>query len=86
MVTRTVDSVTIVSLALILGTMSLLWGIILAITWFVTGLLGGPSPGFLELVTTIVGGAVGGLVVGAVSAILYNAAASLVGGIEIELT
>ncbi len=86
MVTRTVDSVTVASLAGVLGLVGLLWGLVLATTWVVAGLLGDPTPGFLELLASVVGGALAGVVGGAVSAVLYNAAASLVGGIELELT
>lgn len=85
MVTYTVERLDALSLAKILGLIGLLWGVIVAVMWLVSGLVGAGSPGFTELVVAVGGGAVYGVVVGAVTAILYNAAASLVGGMQFDL-
>jgi len=81
---RTLEQIGVASLAKVVGVIGLLWGIILAITWLVTGALGGPFPGLPELVVSVVGGLLSGAIVGGVTAILYNAAASLIGGLELE--
>lgn len=85
MTVHTVERLDVVSLAIVLGVIGLLWGLIVTITWLVIGAFGGPFPGAPELLMSTVGSLVGGLVVGGVTAILYNAAASLVGGLELEL-
>jgi len=81
-----VDSIDVVSLAKILGVIGLLWGLILAISWIVLGGPIGGRPGFLELLIAIVGGALYGVIGGAITAIIYNVAAGIVGGIELELS
>lgn len=81
---RTLEQIGVVSLAKVVGAIGLLWGIILAITWLVTGALGGPFPGLPELVVSVVGGLLSGIIVGGTTAILYNAATSLIGGLELE--
>jgi len=86
MVTHTVDTIEVWSLAKILGVMGLLWGLILAVSWVVAGFLGAGLPGPLELVVSVTGGVLYGVLGGAITAIIYNAAASLIGGIEIELS
>jgi hypothetical protein len=83
---RTIHSIDVRSLATILGVMGLLWGLIVAITWFAAGLLGAAAPALPELLFTILGGVLYGVVGGAITAIVYNAAASLVGGIELDLS
>lgn len=75
-----------VSAAKILGVMGLLWGLILGITLVAAGALGAGVPGVPEIALSVFGGAVYGVVGGAVTAIVYSAAASLVGGIEITLS
>lgn len=82
---RTLERIDVVSLATVVGGIGLLWGVILAITWLVTGALGGPLPGLTELATSIIGGLVSGLVVGGITAILFNATTSLIGGLELDL-
>lgn len=84
--TRTLEAIDVVSMAKVLGVIGLLWGLIISITWIVTGALGGPFPGGPELIASTVGTLVGGVIVGAITAILYNAAASLIGGLELEFT
>lgn len=84
METRTLEHVDVLSMAKVLGVIGLLWGLIVSITWLVTGAFGGPFPGGPELVTSTVGSLIGGVIAGGVTAILYNAAASLIGGIEFE--
>lgn len=81
---RTLERIDVVSLAKVVGAIGLLWGVILAITWLVAGALGGPFPGLGELAVSTVGSLLSGVIVGAVTAILYNAAASLIGGLELE--
>lgn len=85
METRTIEALKVWPLAKILGVMGLLWGIIVGITWFAAGVMGAGVPGFPELVISVLGGLLYGVIGGAITAIVYNAAASLVGGIEIEL-
>ena len=85
MTTTVIESIGVLSLAKILGVMGLLWGIIVALTWLVTGLFGLGLPGFPELIATVVGGTLGGVIGGAITAIIYNAAASLLGGIAVDL-
>lgn len=82
----TVDSIGVVSLAKILGAIGLLWGIILAISWIILGGPMGGRPGLPELLIAIGGGAVYGVIGGAITAIIYNAAAGIAGGIELELS
>lgn len=66
--------------------MGLLWGFIVAVTWLVAGLFGAGVPGLPELVASVVGGVVYGVIGGAITAIIYNAAASIIGGIQIDLS
>jgi uncharacterized membrane protein len=82
----TVDSIDVLSLAKILGVIGLLWGIIIAISWIVLGGPMGGSPGLPELLVSIVGGALYGAIGGALTALIYNAAAGLAGGIEFEVS
>lgn len=82
----TVESLGVLSLAKTLGVIGLLWGIILVLSWI---LLGGPlggRPGLPELLIAVVGSALYGVIGGALTAVIYNAAAGLVGGIELELS
>lgn len=81
---RTLERIDVVSLAKVTGVIGLLWGIIIAITWLVTGLFGGPVPGLTELAGSVVGSLLSGIVVGGITAILYNASTSLIGGLELE--
>lgn len=83
--TRTVEAIGVVSLAKILGVMGLLWGVIMAIVSLFVGVMGAGTMGGAELAMMLVGGPIYGIVTGAVVAIVYNAAASLIGGIELEL-
>ena len=86
MAVKTLDNIDVVSLAKVAGVIGLLWGIILSIIWLVAGFLGGPFPGALELLASTIGSLIAGIIVGAVTAILYNAAASLIGGLELEMS
>jgi len=81
---RTLERIDVVSLAKVVGVIGFLWGLILAITWLVAGALGGPFPGMPELVVSVVGGLLSGIIVGGVTAILYNAATGLTGGLKLE--
>lgn len=81
---RTLERIDVVSLAKVVGVIGFLWGVILAVTWLVTGALGGPFPGMPELVVSVVGSLLSGIIVGGITAILYNAATSLTGGLELE--
>lgn len=85
MPTHEIESLDVWSLAKILGVMGLIWGLILAITWVVAGLFGAGIPGLPELLASVLGGVVYGVIGGAITAIVYNAAASLIGGLKIEL-
>lgn len=82
----TVTNVDVVSLAKILGAIGLVWGIFVAIGWTVLGGPMGGRPGLPELLIAIIGGGLYGVIAGAVTSVVYNAAASLVGGIELELS
>lgn len=82
----TVTNVDVVSLAKILGTIGLLWGLFVAIGWIVLGGPFGGPPGLPELLIAVIGGGLYGVVGGAITAVVYNAAASFVGGIELELS
>jgi len=82
----TVDSIGVVSLAKILGVIGLIWGLILAIGWIALGGPMGGRPGLPELIIAIIGGALYGGVGGALTAVIYNAAAGLVGGIELQVS
>ena len=82
----TVDTIGVISLAKILGVIGLLWGIILAISWIVLGGPMGGRPGLPELLIAIIGGVLYGVIGEAITAVIYNAAAGLVGGIELELS
>lgn len=83
---RTVERIDVVSLAKVLGGIGFLWGLIISIAWLATGALGGPVPGVPELVSSTIGSLVGGIVAGGVTAILYNAAASPIGGVELDVS
>ncbi|MHB9287650.1 hypothetical protein ACKVMT_11515 [Halobacteriales archaeon Cl-PHB] len=85
MPTQTVESIGVASLARILALMGLLWGGILSVTWLAAGLLGSAAPGLSELLVLVLLGVVYGAIGGVVTAILYNAAASLIGGLELTL-
>lgn len=85
MASYTVDHVDVTSLAKVLGIIGLIWGLLLAVMWLVVGVGGMSAVGVPELVVAVVGGGLYGTVVGAVTAILYNAAASLVGGVQFDL-
>jgi hypothetical protein len=82
---RTLERIDVFSLAKIVGVIGLLWGVLLAITWLVTGALGGPFPGMPELAISIIAGLISGLIIGGITAILFNATTSLVGGLELDL-
>lgn len=83
---RTIETIDVRSAAKILGVMGLLWGLIVALTLIVAGMVGAGVPGLPEIVISVLGGLVYGIVGGAITAIVYNAAASLVGGIEIKIS
>lgn len=85
MVTHTVESIGVWLLAKILGVMGLLWGLIMAILSLFVGMMGAGMMGGAEILVWLVGGPLYGVVVGAITAIVYNAAASLIGGVELEL-
>lgn len=61
-------------------------GLFVAIGWIVLGGPFGGRPGLPEHLVAVVGVGLYGVVGGAVTAVVYNAAASLVGGIELELS
>lgn len=86
MASREIDSIEIWSLAKILGVMGFIWGLIVAFSWVVVGMFGGGVPGLPELLAPVVGGVIYGVIVGIITAIIYNAAASLIGGIQLELS
>lgn len=86
MTEHTIDTVDVLSLAKILGLIGLLWGLVIAASWILIGGPLGGRPGLPELLLAIVGGALYGLVGGAITAIVYNLAATMVGGIKIELS
>jgi MFS family permease len=83
-----VDSIGVVSVAKILGVVGLLWGIVLAISWIVLGGPMGGRPGLPELLLliAIIGGTVYGVSGDAITAVIYNAAAGVTGGIELEMS
>lgn len=81
----TLEQIDVVSLGKVLGVIGLLWGVIIAISWIAVAALGGPFPGAAELVLSVFGSFLSGIIAGGVTAILYNAAASLIGGLELEL-
>lgn len=83
---NTLDEIGVAPSAKVVGTIGLLWGVILSIVWVVAGFLGGPFPGAVELLASTLGSLVAGMVIGAVTAILYNAAAGLIGGLKLELS
>lgn len=85
MASYTVDHVDVTSLAKVLGIIGLIWGLLLAVMWLVVGMGGMGAVGVPELVVAVVGGGLCGTVVVAVAAMLYNAAASLVGGVQFDL-
>lgn len=86
MTEQTIETVDVLSLAKILGVIGLLWGIVLAASWILIGGPLGGRPGLPELLLAVVGGALYGVIGGAISAIVYNLAATMVGGITIELS
>lgn len=81
----TIESVGVRSLSLLLGTMALGWGVIIALVWVAIGVQVGMFPGLPELLAVLVGAPIGGLIVGAIAAILFNLAVVLVGGLEVEM-
>lgn len=83
METRTIERVGVISLALMVGSILFLFGVLGTLVWIVVGLSGGPFPGLPELVLTILGSAVGGAVLGGIAAIFFNLAAVVFGGLEI---
>jgi len=85
-VERTIDAVGVRSAAEVFGVVGLLLGIVVGLTWLVVGGPGGGRAGFPELLFAVTAGVLYGVVGGAVSAVVYNAAASLVGGLELELS
>ena len=85
MVTQTVETIGVWSLAKILAVMGLLWGLIMTVVSLFVGVMGAGMMGGAEALVWLVGGPIYGAVVGAISAIVYNAAASLIGGVELEL-
>lgn len=85
METRHIERVDVVSLASLLAIMALAWSIILALVWFVLGFGGGPTPGFMELLISVLVSPIMGAIVGAIAAILFNLAVVFVGGLEVEL-
>ena len=80
-----IERVDVRSLASILGSMALAWGVIVSLVWVVVGLAGGPFPGLPEFVSILVGAPIGGIIIGAISAILFNLAVVLVGGLTVEM-
>lgn len=79
-----IRSLDVGALAKLLGVMGLIWGVIVAVALLVAGLAGTGFVGRPEIVGSAGGGAVYS-VVGLITAIVYNAAASLIGGVRIEL-
>lgn len=86
MAMQTIERIDVISLAKVVGVIGLLWGVIIAISWLIVGALGGPFPGSTELLTSILGSLISGIIIGGVTAILYNAAESLIGGLKLELS
>lgn len=84
-----VQSIGVWSLAKILGVMGFVWGFLMVFLSLTVGVLGGmPRPWMMgggELLVGLVGGPIYGFVTGAVTAILYNAIASIFGGVELDL-
>lgn len=85
METHTVQRLGVFSLAIVVGAIGLLWGVIVTIAWLGVAVLGSATPGITELLVSTLGAGLSGIVAGGVTAILYNAAASLVGGLELDL-
>jgi hypothetical protein len=87
METREIIAVDVWSLGRTLGAIALIWGVIVAIVALAAGVVGGtgPFPGGPELFVGVAVSVLGGIAAGVVTAILYNAAAALLGGIEVEL-
>lgn len=93
MTAHEVQSIGVWSLAKILGVMGLLWGVLMLLISLFVGVLGGGMMGGVgygmmggpELLIWLVAGPLYGVVVGAITAIVYNAAASLIGGVELEI-
>jgi hypothetical protein len=81
-----IQSVDVVSVAKILGIIGLLWGIVLALSWVVLGGPIGGRPGLPELLVAVVGSALYGVLGGALTAIVYNLAAALVGGLKFDVS
>jgi hypothetical protein len=86
MATYSVDAIGVVSLAKVLGVVGLLWGVIVALTWLVFGGPIGGRPGLIELVVAVGGGALYGVLIGLLTALVYNAAAGIAGGLELDLS
>lgn len=86
METREIASIDVWSLGRTLGAIALIWGVIVAILALAAGVMSStsPFPGGPELVVGVAISVLGGIAAGVVTAILYNAAAALLGGIEIE--
>lgn len=80
-----IERVGVRSLALILGAMAFAWGVIISLVWLAVGLGGGPFPGLPEFASVLIGAPISGLIVGAISAILFNLAVVLVGGLTVEM-
>lgn len=83
---HSLDSIGVVSAARILGAIGLLWGLVVALSWILFGGPLGGGPGMPELVIVVLVGPVYGIVGGAVTAIVYNLAASLTGGLEFDVS
>ena len=81
----TLDQIDVLSLAKVAGVIGLLWGVIIAISWVGAAALGGPFPGAGELAISVFGSVLSGAIAGGITAILYNVAASLLGGLKLEL-
>lgn len=80
-----VQSIGIISLAKILAVMGLLWGVLMVVLSLFVGMMGVEMMGRTEIIIWLVGAPIYGAVVGAITAIVYNAAASLIGGVELDL-
>lgn len=82
---RTIEQVGVVSLAKIIGLMGVLWILILIVPALVIGSSFGVGASVGDVVILVVGAGLYGTFGGAVSAVIYNLAAELAGGIEIRL-
>lgn len=86
MTEHTVESLGVVSLAKILSIIGVVWGMILAISWIMVGGPVGGRPGLPELLSAIIGGALFGVIGGAITAVVYNVAARLAGGLGLGVS